>query len=284
MASIVQIFTVYALLVASINAATIRSYASTPRINSGAELISSIAADCFSTEVFSCINEKVLNFLDSLAGVSSEESRTMKSESVEEAIFQRVGRILSTNEFRLELPRTLFQGTEVIYRPDTGFDLALPKDEARGLLLKKKLLLPVLLLLKLKMKALMPIIVALVGLKAMKALILSKIAIKLVLGFLIYQLIQKLGGMKMAMMPMMPMMPSTEPPMPSNAYGAPPSSYEPQEPAGGPYARIWDASPSSSAQNLAYSAYYPSSSSYTASSAPASGSSSSAATSSSSYS
>lgn len=64
---------------------------------------------------------------------------------------------------------------------------------ARGIL-KKKLLLPVLLLLKLKMKALMPILVAIIGIKAVKALILSKLAITLVIGFLVYNLIMKKGG------------------------------------------------------------------------------------------
>lgn len=60
--------------------------------------------------------------------------------------------------------------------------------------MKKKLLLPVLLLLKLKMKALMPILVSIIGIKAIKALILSKLAITLVLGFLIYNLVMKKGG------------------------------------------------------------------------------------------
>lgn len=110
----------------------------------------------------------------------------------------------------------------------------------------------------------MPIFVALIGIKAIKALILSKLAIKLVLGFLIYNLIQKLGGLKMSMMPMMP---SAAEPM--NTYGVPEpttpptsSSYSASnwEPSGGPYSR-WDGSGSSSSQNLAYSAYYPSSSS-----------------------
>lgn len=64
---------------------------------------------------------------------------------------------------------------------------------ARGIL-KKKLLLPVLLLLKLKMKALMPILVSIIGIKAIKALILSKLAITLVLGFLVYNLLMKKGG------------------------------------------------------------------------------------------
>lgn len=43
------------------------------------------------------------------------------------------------------------------------------------------------------MKMLMPIFVALIGLKSLKALILSKLAILIVLGFVAYQLLGK-GG------------------------------------------------------------------------------------------
>lgn len=118
---------------------------------------------------------------------------------------------------------------------------------------KDKLFLPLLLLMKLKLKVVMPILLALVSLKATKALILSKIAIKLVLGFLIYNLIQKLGGMKMNMVPMPAPVPATEYGVPSTtASSYDPSSWEPM--SGGPYAR-WDS------QNLAYSSYHPSSSS-----------------------
>ncbi|KAG8243150.1 Protein of unknown function (DUF1676) [Homalodisca vitripennis] len=120
-------------------------------------------------------------------------------------------------------------------------------------MMKQKLLLPLLLLIKLKLKALTPILVALVGLKAMKALILSKISILLVIGFLAVQLFKKAG-----MMPMMP--PMTMEPAAPPAYGppapaapAPPvtmSSYEPSwEPAGGPYQRNWDT------HQVVYSAY-----------------------------
>lgn len=154
-------------------------------------------------------------------------------------------------------------------------------DSARGLL-KKKLLLPVLVLMKLKMKMLMPIFVALIGLKATKALILSKLAITLVLGFLAFQLLKKTGlGLPMSMSPMMPPPPAPESPM--TAYGVPtttssydPSSWEPS--SGGPYSRVWDASPS---QSLAYSAYYPGSSSSSSSSPSGSSSASSPSSSSS---
>lgn len=43
------------------------------------------------------------------------------------------------------------------------------------------------------MKALMPILVAITGVKALKALILSKLAILIVVGFIVYQLCMKAG-------------------------------------------------------------------------------------------
>jgi hypothetical protein len=157
---------------------------------------------------------------------------------------------------------------------------------ARGLL-KKKLLFPVLLLLKLKMKALMPIFVAIIGLKAMKALILSKLAITIVLGFLIAQLVKKTGlGMPMSMMPMMPTDPMTTPATPDTSYG--PAAWEPA-PSSANYAyrtSAWEPSAAGSSHNLAYSSYYSpsSSSSYssTGSQSPSSAASGSSSSSSSS--
>lgn len=131
---------------------------------------------------------------------------------------------------------------------------------ARGLLLKKKLLFPLLLLLKLKLKALLPIFVAIIGLKAFKALILSKLAILIVIGFIAYQFFTKSG----AAMPVMT--PATEAPAP--VYGAPaastapPDSYQPSWEPSGPYSRVWNpSSGSNDAQSMAYSAYYPGASS-----------------------
>lgn len=130
---------------------------------------------------------------------------------------------------------------------------------------------------KLKMKALMPIFVAIIGLKATKALILSKLAITLVLGFIIMQLVKKTGmGMPMSMMPMMPAMtadtygtPST-PATPDTSYG--PSAWD-SSASGSSYSRIWE--PQASSHNLAYNSYYPSSSSSVTGSAASTSSSSS---------
>jgi hypothetical protein len=121
-------------------------------------------------------------------------------------------------------------------------------------LLKKKLLLPLLLLIKLKLKALMPILVAIIGVKSLKALILSKLAFLLVAGFLILQLCKKAG----MPMPMTSMMVEPAPPAPYGAPAAGPStpassydpSWDPSASSGGPYSRVWDP------HQMAYSGYY----------------------------
>ncbi|XP_058458992.1 uncharacterized protein LOC131435225 isoform X2 [Malaya genurostris] len=248
----------------------------TPRISTSEQLLSSIVNECFDQDsVMNCLKGKVLVYLDGVLGLSEEQARAFEEQNVDKVIFDRVARILASNEFKLQLP----EDAVVSYRADKGVNLdVLPAGLGA-----------VLLLFKLKMKALMPIIVALIGLKAMKALILSKLAITLVLGFLIAQLVKK-SGLGMPMMSMMPMMP------PAAEYGAPapatteapssynPSSWEPQ--SGGPYSRVWEPSTSSSSHSLAYSSYYPSSSgssySSTAYNSGSSGSSSSSSPSSSS--
>ncbi|EDW97856.1 uncharacterized protein LOC6537598 [Drosophila yakuba] len=256
----------------SVSGAAIEN-AVTPRIHSSDELISTIVDKCFHANAMHCLKEKVLTYLDTVANVEEEVSgRALGDDVIDKVIVDRLGRILNTNEMRLQLPQTFFAGSVVTYRSDRGFDLELPKDEGRAEKKNKdKLFLPLLLLMKFKLKVIMPILLALIGLKATKALILSKIAIKLVLGFLIYNLIQKLGGMKMNMVPMPAPVPASEYGVPSTtASSYDPSSWEPM--SGGPYAR-WDS------QNLAYSSYHPSSSS-----SYSSGSSSGSSGSSSSYS
>ncbi|SPP80189.1 uncharacterized protein LOC117583050 [Drosophila guanche] len=241
------------LVSGAVSGAAIEGNAVTPRIHSSDELISTIVDKCFHANAMHCLKEKVLTYLDTMAHVEEEVSgRAFDDDVIDKVIVDRIGRILHSNEMRLQLPETFFAGSVMTYRADRGFDLELPKEEGRAEKKNKdKLFLPLLLLMKLKLKVVMPILLALIGLKATKALILSKIAIKLVLGFLIYNLIQKLGGMKMNMVPM---------PAPAMEYGVPsttassydPSSWEPMN--SGPYAR-WDS------QNLAYSSYHPSSSS-----------------------
>ncbi|KAJ0170775.1 hypothetical protein K1T71_013547 [Dendrolimus kikuchii] len=266
------------LCVLLISVAIVRGYTiqdneiETARIQTSDDLLDSVASDCFEAEsLMSCLKVKVLSFLDTKAGITTESARSFEEKNIDKLIFDRVGRILNSEGFRFQLPEFIFQGAEVSYRADKGLDVDFPESneengEARGIL-KKKLLLPVLLLLKLKMKALMPILVSIIGVKAIKALILSKLAITLVLGFIIYNLLQKKGAMPM-MMPPTDAPPAPQYGPPASQYGppsspAPPSdSYSPQwEPASsGPYSRVWDPS------QLAYSSYYPGDSSASAAS------------------
>jgi len=224
---------------------------------SGDELVSTVLSRCGD---MGCVKENVLEYLDNILGIQTD-ARTFKN--IDNAIFKRAARVLETQEFRLKVPEILAENTEIVYNPNSGLDVVTDENESRGLL-KKKLLLPFLLLFKLKKQLLLPIYVALVSLKAFKALILSKLAILLVLGFIIYQLCMK-SGMPM---PMMSLGPAPEPPAPlygPPAPGAstyPPNSYEPNwEPNnGGPYSRVWTGA-GTDAHSVAYSAYYPGASS-----------------------
>jgi len=228
------------------------------RINSGNELVSTILNNCYNMD---CLKTNVLTYFNTILGVEDRSARSM--ESVDEQIFDRVAKYLKTNELHFELPETFFRKSEITFRADRGFDVKVSEEAATEARkhkdddLKKKLLLPALLLLKLKLKAILPLFVGIIGIKAVKALIISKLALTLVVGFIAYNLLKK------------PAAPAAGTETSTSA----PSSYDPNNwdasaTSGGPYARIWDPS----AQNLAYSAYYQGGSS----SAGSSGSSASA--------
>ncbi|KOC70933.1 hypothetical protein WH47_04919 [Habropoda laboriosa] len=230
-----------------------------------------IAADSW----MSCLKREVLGYLDDKLGTNTG-ARSL--DTLDEAIVARTFKYFKRFDYGVDLP---FVDARLKYRPNRSLadlDLEFKGNEvatsqARGIL-KKKLLLPFLLLLKLKLKALMPIFVAIIGLKALKALVLSKLAVLLVVGFVAVQLFKK-GGM------MMPMGMSMDPASP--AYGAPPmasttSSYDPANTwdGNGPYSRVWTPTNGVEAQNLAYSYYSPGSGSNSYSPSSSSSSSSSA--------
>ncbi|OXU27984.1 hypothetical protein TSAR_006732 [Trichomalopsis sarcophagae] len=240
--------------------------------------------DCIGADSWgSCLKHEVLGYLDDKLGTSTE-ARSL--DSVDEALVARTFKYLKSFEYGVDLP---FVDARLKYRParsladlDIEFkDNEVATSQARGIL-KKKLLLPFLLLFKLKMKMLMPIFVAIIGLKAMKALVLSKLAILLVIGFIAVQFFKK-GGMAPPMgMSMEPASP------PLGSYGAPPvptttSGYEPVNTwdGNGPYSRVWTPSSGVEAQNLAYN-YYTGSGSSSTYGAPSSSASSSSSSSSSS--
>ncbi|XP_012255531.2 uncharacterized protein LOC105685748 [Athalia rosae] len=226
----------------------------------------------------SCLKSEVLGYLDGKLGTTTE-ARSL--DTVDEAIVSRTFKYLKSFDYGIDIP---FVDASLKYRPSRSLadldvvfkDNEVATSQARGLL-KKKLLLPFLLLLKLKLKALMPIFVAIIGLKALKALVLSKLAILLVVGFIAVQFFKK-GGMGA---PMGMSMDAA-----SSIYGAPPtpsstSSYDPANTwdGNGPYSRVWTPTNGVEAQNLAYN-YYSGSSSPSASSSYGSPSSSSGSSSS----
>jgi len=156
--------------------------------------------ECVKSESWmSCLKHQILAYLDNKLGTTTE-ARSL--ETVDEVIVARTFKYLKSFDYGVDLP---FIDANLKYRPsrslvdiDVEFknnDVA--TSQARGLL-KKKLLLPFLLLLKLKLKTLMPIFVAIIGIKALKALVLSKLAILIVIGFVAMQLFKK-GGMMMPM-------------------------------------------------------------------------------------
>lgn len=142
-----------------------------------------------------CMKNQLLNHLDDQLGTNTE---TRALETIDEAVISRTFKYLKRFDYGVDIP---FVDVHLRYRPSrslTDLDMEfqsnhVANNEARGLL-KKKLLLPFLLMLKLKLKALMPIFVAIIGIKAVKALIMSKLALLTVIIFVAVQFFKK-GGM-----------------------------------------------------------------------------------------
>lgn len=100
----------------------------TSRLQTSEELLDSVISDCFQAESTSaCLKAKVLSFLDTKLGVPAESARAFDGENIDKVIFDRVGRVLETHEFRFQLPEFLFQSAEVSYRADRGFDVDIPE-------------------------------------------------------------------------------------------------------------------------------------------------------------
>ena len=166
--------------------------------------VSSASQDFLTTSLNKCINQEswslcfkqeLLGYLDNKLGTTTE-ARSL--DSLDEAIVARTFKYLKHFDYGIDLP---FVDASLKYRPSRSLaDLdiefkgnEIATSQARGLL-KKKLLLPFLLLLKLKLKALMPIFVAIIGMAALKALVISKLAFLTVVGFIAFQFLKK-GGM-----------------------------------------------------------------------------------------
>lgn len=105
----------------------------TPRLNSGDELISAVMGDCLGADAaMSCLKGKVLTYLDSKLGLQAEQGRAFAPENVNKAIFERVGRILATNQFAVQLPQTVFGSTKITMNGRQGLDLEIPEETQKG--------------------------------------------------------------------------------------------------------------------------------------------------------
>lgn len=125
------------LLLASV--AIVRGYSikdneiQTARLRTSDELLQSVISDCFEAESpMSCLKVKVLSFLDTKLGVSSESARALEEKNIDKVIFERVGRYLSNNEVRFQLPEFLFDSAEVSYRADRGLDVEFPENNSEN--------------------------------------------------------------------------------------------------------------------------------------------------------
>lgn len=100
----------------------------TARLSTSEDLLDSVISDCLGGETpMSCLKVKVLSYLDTQLGVTSESARALDEEHIDKVIADRVGRILNTNEFRFQLPEFLFQRAEISYRADRGLDIDIPE-------------------------------------------------------------------------------------------------------------------------------------------------------------
>ncbi|KAF0757558.1 osiris 20-like precursor [Aphis craccivora] len=129
-------------------------------------------------------------------------------------------------------------------------------------MMQDKMLMPLMMMMKMKLKMLMPIMMAIVSMKATKALVLSKVAIMLVLGFLIKEFLKKSGGI-----PGLPIhLPGFPGPAEPSSTSAPPPMYGPPQSSSYESSSSWEPTgysshSSDSAHSMAYNSYQPSSSS-----------------------
>lgn len=127
-----SILVVLGCVVLAVQSASIYSVTETPRINSGDELIASIMGDCLAADTMSCLKVKVLTYLDTKLGLQAEQGRAFDPENIDKTIYDRMSRILATNEFSVTLPETIFSSAKVTLRGERGLDFELPEEAGKG--------------------------------------------------------------------------------------------------------------------------------------------------------
>lgn len=105
----------------------------TPRIHTSEQLISSIINDCFEINGMSCMKGKVLTYLDTILDLKAEQARAFDVQNIDKVIYDRVSRILASNEIRVDLPKVIFGDASIRYRIDRGIDFDI-NQKSEGLL------------------------------------------------------------------------------------------------------------------------------------------------------
>lgn len=117
------------LLIASAYGAAISNeIIETPRIHSSEQLITAIINDCDEISSMSCLKGKVLTYLDTILGLNVEQARAFDEKNVDKVIYDRMSRVLASNEFRVQMPQFIFGDALITYRADRGLDI-LERDE-----------------------------------------------------------------------------------------------------------------------------------------------------------
>lgn len=131
----VTVATVLSCVLMASAASISNSVFETPRLNSGEELLSAVMGDCLGANAaMTCLKGKVLTYLDSKLGVEAEQGRAFAPQNVDKSIFERVGRILSTNQFSVQLPETVFASTKITMNGHRGLDLEIPEETQHGMI------------------------------------------------------------------------------------------------------------------------------------------------------
>jgi hypothetical protein len=123
-------FLTLGLFIATVHGAAISNQVTeTPRIHNSEQLLTAIVNDCFEVNGMSCMKTKVLTYLDTVLGLRSEQARAFDDENVDKVIYDRVARVLATNEVRVQLPQAIFGDAAVVYRADRGVDFDVSEKE-----------------------------------------------------------------------------------------------------------------------------------------------------------
>ncbi|VVC41615.1 Protein of unknown function DUF1676 [Cinara cedri] len=240
--------------------------------NGGSNLLDRVLDKCaLGPGAVSCLKSNVLDYLQD--GVRKGRSTTGAPEDMDaeliraagEYVGRQIGYYDGLEESRAEDGQQQQQQTTTTTTARADMEMGMMQD---------KMLMPLMMLMKMKMKMLMPIMMAMVSMKATKALILSKVAVLLVLGFLVKEFLKKSGGIPGLPLHLPGMMPAA--PEPSSTVGPP--MYGPPQSSGYESSASWEPTgysssaghTSDSAHSMAYSSYLPSSSSSSSASSSAS--------------